>query len=85
MPERFNELLGCDFERDEIPRHYGKNLSHRDRHRIDTLAKCCIGSRAAFARLLADRQGLSDEELLAILSRLDEVVNAGMIDSESSI
>ncbi len=40
----------------------------------ETLRKCCIGSHAAFVKLLADRSALSDAELRAIVARLNEVL-----------
>lgn len=42
--------------------------------RMETLRKCVVGSRAAFEKLLADRGSLSDEELRAIIARLDQVL-----------
>lgn len=41
---------------------------------IDALLRCCIGSRAAIARLLEDRQSLTDEQLRQIIDRLDTVI-----------
>lgn len=45
--------------------------------RADELAKCCIGSRAAFAKLLIDRQSIADDDLLQIIQRLDKVIAEG--------
>jgi hypothetical protein len=52
------------------------HVDRQMRERIKVLSQCCIGSRAAFARLLGDRSSLSDAEVRAIIDRLDQVLTA---------
>lgn len=53
--------------------------------RIETLTRCCIGSRASLFKLLQDRQSIGDEDLRRIIDRLDAVLaeesNANLRDA----
>lgn len=61
-----------------------RSQDRRRRRRVDALRRCCVGSRAAFEKLLADRQSLSEPQLRKIIDRLAEVIQGGEGDHASA-
>ena len=73
---------GCGEERCVCNERDAMNTAKSRDEQIRTLLNCCIGSNAAFAKLLIDRRSLSDDELRAIIKRLHEAIDRARSDEE---